>query len=132
MKLSNLQWKIIEEELKKFKNSYIIYDKGSIFNYEAGAWLYDYITSDSENEPPVEIIITPEEKKELWKQANKGLAIQLWDKERKDKEIDKEVRKAHIIKIYKTLLITHHLNVLADNEQFVDLGLENILNKNAK
>lgn len=129
---SNLQWKIIKEELNNFRNSHAIYNKGSIFNYEAGGWLYDYITSDSENEPPIEIIITPEEKKELWKQANKGFAINLWDKERKNQEIDKEVRKAQIIKIYKTLLLTHHLNILADNEQFVDLSLENILNKNAK
>jgi len=126
--------KALSEVLKDFKDSYIINDKGTVFNYTIGSMIYDWIeemNKDTSYEPKeISFHLTEDEKKPMWKDANKGMMIKLWDKEREDllKEANpeylkmhKEIRKQIIIKIYKTKLVEHLLNKLADNGQFIDI-----------
>jgi len=122
--------------LKEFKDSYIINDTGAIFNYTVGAMMYDWIeemNKDTSYEPKeISFHLTEDEKKPLWKEANKGLLISLWDSDNERVkllkeatpeylELHKHIRKQIIIKIYKTKLVEHLLNKLADNGQFIDI-----------
>lgn len=126
--------------LKDFKDSYIINDKGNIFNYAVGAMIYDWIeemNKDTSYEPKeISFHLTEDEKKSLWKEANKGLLITVWDKEREDLlkeatpeylELHKQIRKQIIIKIYKTKLVEYLFNKLADNGQFIEINLDKIV-----
>ena len=133
--------KLLSQLLKDFKDSHIIYDYGTIYNYTVGAMLYDYIIwlneFDVDDSPKISFLITDDEKKVLWKYANKGLLISLWDREPERvkllaeatpeyKELHIQIRKQIITKIYKTKLVEHLLNKLADNGQYIDI--ENQLN----
>ena len=120
--------------LKEFKDSFIINDVGDIFNHTVGAMIYDSIQELNTVELDVpEIIFHIDEngKKQLWKESKKGFMIKLWDKEREkslaelteeDIDLHKKQREAVIIEIYKTKLVEHLLNVLANNNKFVNLG----------
>lgn len=130
----------MEVVLKDFKDSFIINDKGDIFNHKVGAMIYDYIeemNKDASYEPETIIFhINELEKKQLWKESKKGFMITLWDNEREkwlselpkqelteqELELQNKQREKVIIEIYKTKLVEHLLNVLANNGQFIDIG----------
>jgi hypothetical protein len=120
---SNIHAQVIAQSLKEFKDIHAITDKG-ILGIKAGEILYDVITGEydiEEDVPNVVLSVTAEEKKQLWKEANIGDMMKLFKKE--FPEADKERIKAQATRIYKTFLVEHHLNILANNGQFVEINL---------
>lgn len=130
-----IEWQLIHLNLKEFKDSHAINDKGTLESHKACELIYDYITSDAEG-IVIEINISDADKKALWKQAKNGFQIKLYDKQRTEMvkelsaealDLHKKQRDAVIIQIYKTRLVEYHLNILADNGQFVEFELPKIL-----
>lgn len=125
MRFSNIQLQVWEYALTEFKNEHAINGRGYIFNYKAGAEIYDYMMNEDEH---IKIVINISEldKKKLWKKAKTGILITQYDIATSANP-NNEMRKKVEIQIYKTLLLECHLNQLADNGQFIDLGLKKIL-----
>lgn len=113
-----------------FKDTHAIYEKGFIINNKAGEIIHGLITGeyDRENDVPdlpIDLGIEQSIKNKLWKEATKCETNKQFFKLRESEgfEVTNEMKEEAKIRSYKTLLVQHHLNTLANHGQFVTIDL---------